>query len=350
MTVHAKKKKQLLMKFRSIFSTTNWVFYGANAILVYDNKWNTQTAQEMIKKHKYQTRPIRCSKTTGGGKNKGAWRCKKTPPISATTQIKRRQQEQGESIPYRATFHNTTNQIVDCIRLAAFVDLVVFHKDSQFKQKLFHDIVRVTGKKTLSINYLLKTIDDDSFGEKIGKKLHEDQVYSQEQIVELKELLFQLKNNPKLEERLLKYSTDDYEEYMFGNNCEQHTNRIYVPESLPDEEVKKNRKETIRKRLIQKEKQLQMISAEETVLCPKCQRHFTPTQSNDFGRDSRTCGDCNLRKCIFVEQRNRVQTEEKMNQLMACKDVSYHNGIIRSLSLIIVLSYTLCPKFRVVCR
>ena len=147
MTVHAKKKKQLLMKFRSIFSTTNWVFYGANAILVYDNKWNTQTAQEMIKKHKYQTRPIRCSKTTGGGKNKGAWRCKKTPPISATTQIKRRQQEQGESIPYRATFHNTTNQIVDCIRLAAFVDLVVFHKDSQFKQKLFHDIVRVTGKK-----------------------------------------------------------------------------------------------------------------------------------------------------------------------------------------------------------
>ena len=161
----------------------------------------------MIKQHRYQTRPIQCSKH----EVKRRWRCGNTPPISATVQIERRQleyenscEEQGQSVTNRATFHNTTNKIVDCIRLAAFVDLVVFHKDSTFKQKLFDDLVQVTGKTTLSITYLLETIVDGSFGENIGKKLLDDHEYSQEQIKELEALLIKLNTNRELEERLLK--------------------------------------------------------------------------------------------------------------------------------------------------
>ena len=278
--------------------------------------------------------PIQCTRRTA------KWSCKNLPK-SATSQIEKKQREyndacieRGERPTETATFLNTTLKTIHLINRAVIVDFVVYNKDSNFTQTLINDLVKVTRNKALTITSLLKTIVDGSFGENIGKKLLDDHEYSQEEIKELKTLLISLNTStdPELQERLSQYSTGNYENYIFGMKCDKcmavkKANNVQYKDMTDEQKAthtaSTNAAAKIRK-VVQAEA-LQQVIPEGTGVCDRCMDPFHPYDTRIIGSDKSVCKPCN-RDTIFKRVAlRRVKVEEKIKQLNACQDVSYHN-------------------------
>ena len=335
-----KKNKKSIKKNKvgASFSTIEWRLHGANANLCYDNKFQEKPNKYVIKEHWHQKmNPIQCTRRSG------KWNCTKLPK-TATSQIEKKQREynaacieRGEHPTIKATYFNTTLKTVHFINRAAIVDLIVYDKDSNFTQTLINDLVKVTRNKALTITSLLKTTLDGSFDDNIGQKLLDDHDYSPEKIKKLKTLLVSLDNStdPKLKERLRQYSTGNYENYIFGmtcDNCSAIQKRSKVEYKDLTDEQKATHTATSnaagKKRKVVQAEALQQVMPEGTGVCDRCSDPFNPYDIRIIGTDKTVCEPCNRDRIIKNVKRNRVKVEEKIKQLNACQDVSYHNLVI----------------------